>query len=213
MADFWAYPLEWGDTLSNHDWMPFYINRFLSSEFIAHACAANRRDAIGTAIVLWAESFKQDPAGTLPDDDVALAQAARFGADVEGWKAVRDLALWGWQPAHINGDVFRPRPRLGHPVVARIAADMFRRKEGRDASREAGRAANQRHKVRARIRRLGYPKAHAESDQVVQAVADWLDLRNLYVTDENVRLAMDEAAGIPRVVARVGPGQAGARQV
>ena len=200
VGDFWVYPLRWGETLSNHDWVPLRINRLLTSRFLAHAFAEGRRDDIATALVLWCESYKQDPAGTLPDDDVQLAQLARFGGDVDGWRAARTGALYGWRSVSIDGDDMHRDPRLGHPVIAEIAADMFRRKRGRDASREAGRFATMRSRVRIRIAKLGYPKAHAESDQVVGLVASWLDQNGLFVTDDNVRQAMEFAAGIPRSV-------------
>lgn len=198
-SETWWYPLQYGETLSNHDWIPLYINRLLTSDFVAYACAEGRRGDIGTALILWAESFKQDPAGTLPDDDVQLAQIARFGADVAAWRLVRAGALHGWEACLVDGAPRRVG-RLGHPVIASIAGDMMRRKRGRDASREAGRLASLRHRVKAKIKGLGYRKAHFESDQVVTVVAAFLDDNGLYATDENVRLAMDTAAGIPRTV-------------
>lgn len=201
---FWAYPLRWGETLSNHDWVPLKINRILASSFVRHSVASGRRADIGTALILWCASYREDPAGTLPDDDVELAQIAMFGGDVESWRRVRDGALYGWRRVAIDGESDRSQQRLGHPVIAGIAADMFRRKRGRDASREAGRLATTRSRVRQRIAKLGYPKAHAESEQVIGLVASWLDQNNLYVTDDNVRKAMEFAAGIPRAVSRIG---------
>jgi hypothetical protein len=204
VAEFWTYPLRWGDTLSNHDWVPLHINRLLTSDFLTYAVAEDRRADIGTALILWCECFKQDPAGTLPDDDVALAQIARFGRDLDGWLKVKAGALHGWRPAAIAGDADGRRQRLGHPVIAEIAADMFRRKSGRDAAREASRLSTLRNRVRAKIKALGYRKPFWDSNQVVNVVAEYLDRHRLYATDENVRLAMTEAAGIPRDVAVLG---------
>ncbi|OLS43077.1 DUF1376 domain-containing protein [Rhodovulum sulfidophilum] len=197
LSDDWWYPLHWGDTLSNHDWVPLYVNRLLTSDFVAYACAEDRRGDIGTALILWAEAFKQDPAGTLPDDDVLLAQIARFGSDIEGWRRVRTGALHGWRPVHVENSEGRGA-RLGHPVIAKIAVDMYQRKRGRDESRERSRLASMRSRVRERIKRLGYRKPHYESAQVIGVVTDWLSEAGLVVNDDNVRAAMSEAAGIPR---------------
>lgn len=196
----WVYPLDYGDTLSNHDWVPLYVNRLLTSDFVAYAVAEGRRGDIGTALLLWAESFKQDPAGTLPDDDVLLAQIARYGADVAAWRQVREGALHGWLTTVVEGSGAVRRARLGHPVIAEIASDMFRRKSGRDQAREAARLATLRSRVKAKIRVLGFQKHHWDNAQVIGMVAQYLDENRLYATDENVRLAMQEAAGIIRAV-------------
>lgn len=196
----WGYPLTWGETLSNHDWVPLYVNRLLTSQFVAYACAQGRREDIGTALILWCESFKQDPAGTLPDDDVELAQIARFGADVDAWRAARKGVLHGWERVTIDGDGVGAGPRLGHMVIAKIAQDMHRRKSGRDAAREASRMSSLRSRVRAKIKGLGYAKPHYGNAQIINLVSEWLDRHNLYCTDENVSVAMLEAVGIPRDV-------------
>ncbi|WP_319022291.1 hypothetical protein [Pseudooceanicola spongiae] len=109
ISETWCYPLQWGDTLSNHDWIPLYINRLLTSDFIAYSVAEGRRADIATALILWSESFKQGPAGTLPDDHVQLAQIARFRSDIEGWNAARDGVLHGWQAKQIDGESNRSR--------------------------------------------------------------------------------------------------------
>lgn len=201
---YWSYPLKWGDTLSNHDWFPLQINRLLTSRFVAQACAEDRRGDIGTALILWSESFKQDPAGTLPDDDVQLAQIARFGADIDGWRNVREGALFGWVDAHIEDDGRGEVVRLGHRVIADIAEDMYKRKRGRDASREASRLSSLKGRVKAKIQHLGYRKSLWDSPQVVNAVAAFLDQSALTCTDDNVRMAMAEGAGVPRLVPQVG---------
>jgi hypothetical protein len=199
--DIWFYPLRRGDTLSNHDWIPLYINRLLTSDFLAYAVAEDRRADVCTALILWAECFKQDPAGTLPDDDVQLAQIARYGSDVDAWRRARPGALHGWERCEVEGvDERRDRPRLSHPMIASIALDMHKRKCGRDQAREAGRLATLRNRVKKKLAGLGYRKSMAESDKVITAVAGWLDQNSLYCTDENVRMAMETAVGIPRAV-------------
>lgn len=214
VSETWWYPLQWGDTLSNHDWIPLYINRLLTSGFVAHAIAEGRRGDIATALILWSESFKQDPAGTLPDDDVQLAQLARFGPDIAGWRAVRDGALYGWQSVQIDDDGGRSRAknaRLGHPVIADIAVDMHRRKAGRDQAREAGRLAQVRSRVRKKLAALKVAKHIRDSDMIVHGVAEFLDNSNLYVTEDNVRLALEEVAGVSSNVHHLAATGGGAR--
>ncbi|MFD1913815.1 DUF1376 domain-containing protein [Halodurantibacterium flavum] len=201
--EFWAYPLQMGDTLSNHEWIPLYVNRLLTSQFVADAIAAGRREDIGTALILWCESFKLDPAGALPDNDVQLARLAGFGSDIEAWLRARPGALYGWRVTHVEGDDRPGRRWLGHEMIARIAVDMHRRKSGRDQAREAGRMAMLRSRVRAKLRSLGRANL-ADNDHVVATVADWLDKSKLYCTAENVAAGMEEVAGVPRVVRRIG---------
>lgn len=196
----WLYPLRYGDRLSNHDWVPLYVNRLLTSDFIAYAVAEDRRADIGTALILWAESFKQDPAGTLPDDDVQLAQIARFGRDIEGWRAVRSGALHGWAQVHIPDAEDGDPVRLGHSVIAGIVSDMHKRKAGRDQARENNRLSQLRSRVRAKLVALKYPKHITSNDQVIRTLAEWLDAAGLFCSDDNVRAGMEAAVGIPRVV-------------
>lgn len=203
LSETWWYPLQYGDTLSNHEWIPLYINRLMASDFVAHAIADGRRGDIGTALLLWVGSFKEDPAGTLPDDDVRLAQIAGFGPDVAGWRAVRPGALYGFVPVEISGAAPGRKRRLAHPVIAEIAHDMHRRKKGRDQAREASRLSSLRNRVRIKLKAMGWPQSTWESRTVVEAVSIFLDQANLYCTDENVSVAMQEAVGIPREVPRI----------
>jgi hypothetical protein len=201
---FWSYPLRYGALLTNHEWVPLYTKRLLGSDFVAHAIAGNRRADGFTAVLLWAASFDQNPAGTLPDDDVALARLAGFGADVAGWQAHRAFALWGWSTVHVEGDE-RERPRLGHPLIAEIAVFAHKRKAGRDQANAAGRIHQLRSRVRAKLRLLKREKL-AENQFIVDSVADWLTTANLPTTPENVAQALDAVAGVPRVVRGVGDG-------
>lgn len=64
------------------------------------------------AIELWWESRQQVPAGSLPDDDIALTRLAGYGRDVASWKVIRPDALYGW--------IICSDSRLYHPVVAEM---------------------------------------------------------------------------------------------
>ncbi|MEI4485612.1 DUF1376 domain-containing protein [Frigidibacter sp. MR17.14] len=202
--ELWVYPMRFGDTLSNHDWIPLYINRLLSSRFAAHVCADDRRGDGFTAMLLWSESFKQDPAGTLPDDDVQLAQLARYGTDVAAWRRAREGALYGWMPVEIeDADARRDGPRLGHRMVAEIAFDMFKRKRGRDDAR----AESSRYQLKTRIRKKLaelHRKKLAENDYLVTQIADYLTRNKSFCTTDNVATALDVLGALPKVVGRIG---------
>ncbi len=205
VADFWAYPLRHGDRLQSYDWMPLYVDRLLSSHFVASAIYNGRRQDISTALLLWAASMKQDPAGTLPDDDIELAQLARFGTDVEGWREARTGALYGWRSVHIDDAPVGARPRLGHPLIAEIARDQFSRKRGRERGREFAAWATMKSRVRSKLREAKHARI-AENEFAVEQIAQWLRDNDLYVTTENVRVAMEAVMGGPKVVSMNGGG-------
>ena len=78
---------------------------------------------LATALVLWSESYLQDPAGTLPDDDVVRS-------DVAGLQAIRDRVLHGWLRCHC-ADGARGQMRLRHALIAEITRRCYHRKAGR----------------------------------------------------------------------------------
>ena len=199
--DFWAYPLRLGETLAANEWVELHVHRLMTSRFVSYALRDDRRDVIGTALLLWAECYRQDPAGTLPDDDVELAQLARYGADVARWQEVRDRVLHGWVPCHVEDGTGGDLVRLGHPFVAGIAERSFRRKSGKAQGREAARIANLKNRVKRKLLEMGQKKL-AENDEVLRLICRWLDENDLYVTTDNVVAAMETigAAPVLRVV-------------
>lgn len=199
-VEFWAYPLRYGDTLPNFDWMPLYGQRLRESGFVAQALRAGRREDVSTALLLWTASMKQNPAGTLPDNDVELAHLALFGTDVEGWLEARaGLALYGWRSVHIDDAPAGAAPRLGHPLLAEIAEDQFRRKRGRARSREVAQIAMQRSRVRAKLRENKHSRI-AENPEAVEQILGWLGDNDLYITNDNVRIATEVVLQVPKVV-------------
>lgn len=203
IAEFWTYALRYGDTLSSHDWMPFEFNRFLTSRFVAMAVANDARADAFTAVMLWAESFRQDPAGSLPDDDVELARLAGFGRDLAGWRAVRKGALYGWSPVSIEGETNGDLPRLGHRLIERIARDMVHRKRGREQGRTAGARAVKRSRIKKIMLKVGNTRM-AENAVVLESITDWMVESDLYINEENVRAALETVQGVPRVVRGLG---------
>lgn len=196
VADVWFYPVRKGETLANNDWVEFHVHRFLGSSFVAHALRNKRREDIATAIFLWSECYRQDPAGTLPDDDVELAQLARYGTDVEAWLLVRDSVLHGWEPCLIETEQGDHRAgRLGHPFIAAICERGVKRRAGRAAGREAARLSVTRSRIKKVVSGMvGFARL-AQSPDVIDAMARWLDENGLFITEDNVRAAAVTVAG------------------
>lgn len=206
--DMW--PLKRGDTLSNHDWFPFYGHRFLSSRFLAAAVMEKRRGDIGTAVILWSESMRQDPAGTLPDCDIELASLARF-ATIEDWQAVRPGVMHGWVPVLVeddrSGDVIT---RLGHPSFMQgVVEEMHKRKRGRDGAREAAKVAVRKSRIRAKMREMNVQDHIIKDDRAVALLAEHFGHSDLFITPDNVRAAMVEVLGFTGEVARFPTRQGG----
>ncbi|WP_172332645.1 hypothetical protein [Mangrovicoccus sp. HB161399] len=190
------WPLKKGETLSSHDWFPFYGHRFLGSEFMAAALMDGRREDIGTAVILWTEAMRQDPAGTLPASDVQLASLARFPS-VEAWRKVRAHVLHGWSEVLVEDVVSGGTvTRLGHlSLVQDIVEDMYRRKRGRDAARSAASLAVTKTRIRKKLAAIGVAEHIAQDSRVIDDLAEHFRRHSLYVTEDNVRDALSELHG------------------
>lgn len=201
LGEYWAYPLVAGDTIADQDWVPLYFHRLLGSDFVAEACARGDggRAAGFTAMLLWFEAVKQDPAGTLPTGDVALARLAGFGGDVAAWLPLREMALYGWRTCHVETRGGQTVERLGHDTVTELCLAAFKRKRGRKAGREAAQISAVKWKVRQQMEKSKRPARLMADDALVSGVADWLIRSGLHVTAENVAkgLAM---MGVPTLV-------------
>lgn len=195
----WLYPLARGETLATNDWCEWHFHRFLASDFLTRIKHAGRRDAGFVAIELWSRSYLEDPAGTLPDDDVLLADRAGYGTDVAAWREVRPYALWGWSPVIVDDAGEALRGRLGHRRIAQIALESFRRKDGRRQAREAARLATVKHRVKGQLLAMGQ-RRFAENGDLTETVARHLMKAGLFATVENVAAALQVLHGIPNVV-------------
>ncbi len=204
--DVWLYPLQKGEKLVTNDWIEWHFHSFLDSAFIAQMLFQDRRDVIATAVILWSASYRQDPAGTLPDDDIQLANLSGFGIDIARWQAMRDLVLWGWSPCLVEDpEVGEPiRDRLGHrKLIASIASKSAKRRDGRKAAREAGNLAMLKSRIRGHLEKMGRKK-FAENADIVAQITNFLTRSVLYCTAENVAAALESIARIPRLVPKSG---------
>lgn len=196
------WPLRRGDTLSNHDWFPFHVHRFLGSKFLSKSIMDKRRGDIGTAVMLWCESMRQDPAGTLPDCDIELASLARYPT-VEEWLTVRDSVMYGWVPVLVEDERSgETLTRFGHPgFMQGVVEEMHKRKRGRDGAREAARLSVRKSRIRKKMADIRIQEHIISDDRAITALAEYFDQSDLYVTPDNLRAAMIEVLGYTGEVA------------
>lgn len=114
--------------LTDFGFMPLDVARLFSSSFHARATDGEWR----AGVTLWAKSWHQVPAASLPNDDVELARLAEFGRDVRAWRKVREGALRGW--------ILADDGLLYHPVVAEKALEAWLEKLAQRLSSGAGNA-------------------------------------------------------------------------
>jgi hypothetical protein len=99
--------------LRDFRFMPWHVARFRQSDLVSHEDA----EAIVAAIMLWGEAWHQVPAGSLPDDDKALARLAGYGRSIDTFLKVKEGALHGFVKCSDG--------RLYHPTVCENAREAW----------------------------------------------------------------------------------------
>lgn len=122
--------------LRDFDYMPLYGERLFGSDTWA-MCDADEKVA---ALNLWWSSWKEEPAGSLTDNDRVLAKAAGYGVAVKEFQKAKPNAMRGWIKCSDG--------RLYHPVVASIALEVWKTKKKKETENAADRE-------RKRLKRLG----------------------------------------------------------
>lgn len=93
MTDQLPAPLVPADVdLRGLEYMPFFGNHLFGSEFNARCTDSEWR----AGVTLWWAAWNQVPAGSLPNDDVALTRLADLGRDIKAWRKVKERALHGF---------------------------------------------------------------------------------------------------------------------
>ena len=179
------YPLRQGDKLSG-EWVEWRVRNLCKSNWRTAAVA---NPEVGLfSLLLFAEAYQQDPAGTLPDDDANLAQLAGLGLGVARWRRLREAgALRGWEPCLVMAaeDGGPDRRRLMHPVVTEVAMKSW---DYQKASRE-GAAEGARRKQMYRVRKQipsGFRSDLVKSDSYIGALLDRLLAAKKKITQVNV---------------------------
>lgn len=119
--------------LRDFAYMPMDIVRLLGSDFHAQSSDAEWR----AGVTLWLRSYHQVPAGSLPDDEIALARLAELGRDVKSWRKIAPGALRGWTRCDDN--------RLYHRTVGEKVLEGWIEKLLQRKSSAAGNAKRYGH--------------------------------------------------------------------
>lgn len=124
--------------LQDFAFMPLDVRRLRDSDL----ASAESPEACWAAVLLWAASWHQVPAASLPDDDRVLSNLAGYGRVIKEWMRVKQGALRGWVKCSDG--------RLYHPVVAEKACEAWDAKRRQRWKTECARIKkhNDRHKTR-----------------------------------------------------------------
>jgi len=107
-----APPIPADADLRHFQTMPLDVQRFRDSDL----CCVEDPEVRWANVMSWSVAWHQLPAGSLPDDDVALCRLLGYGSQVKKWRRLRaNGALRGW--------VLCSDGRLYHPVVTEMALD------------------------------------------------------------------------------------------
>ncbi|MBB4837282.1 hypothetical protein HNP52_000333 [Sphingomonas kyeonggiensis] len=102
--------------LQDFAFMPLHVARLRDSDLAAEAAP----EACWYAVLLWAASWHQLPAGSLPDNDAVLARLCGLGRDLRTFKKHRADAMRGFVRCSDG--------RLYHPVVAEQVVAAWQKK-------------------------------------------------------------------------------------
>lgn len=121
--------------LTDFAFMPLDVARLRDSELASNESP----EACWAAVQLWAASWHQVPAGSIPNDDKWLAKHTGYGRIVKEWMRIRQGALRGWIECDDG--------RLYHSVVSEKAREAWKAKVEQRYRTEVARVKkhNQRH--------------------------------------------------------------------
>jgi len=122
--------------LRGYRWMPLDVERVIDSDTFGLSTG----DEFKTAFRLWAKSWAQVPAASLPDDDRLLAHLAGLSENMLKWKKVKAVALRGW--------ILCSDGRLYHPVIAQKALESMGKREQHNEREENEQSRQQRYRER-----------------------------------------------------------------
>jgi hypothetical protein len=124
-----------GCNMAGNDWFPLHFRRLRTSKWWRRASDLAR----ARNVMLWGEAYAADQAGSLPDDDDELAEAAGFGFDVSAFIDHKAEIMAPW--------VLCSDGRWYHPTICEVALDAWARtsdKRKKDATRKAEQRAKSR---------------------------------------------------------------------
>lgn len=121
--------------LQDFPFMPLHVSRLRDSDLAATVDP----EAAWYAVMLWAASWHQIPAASLPDDEMVLTRLCGLGRDVKTFRKCRSGAMHGF--------ILCSDGRWYHPVVAEQANAAWKAKQEQRWRTECARIKkhNQRH--------------------------------------------------------------------
>lgn len=185
------YPVELIDARMTSDYFTmFWHDRWLNSELHLTADMAVQ----GAALNLFFIARKQNPVGSLPENDRMIAKLLHI--DIEAWERLKSQPI---NPLH-NWSRFRVDDKivLGHPVVIEVAMDALARREQRAASNEERAVAMRQHRLKRDMKELRCSEAMCNDPVLVQRLDDWLvehhpGQRRMPKFAKSLRRALDHA--------------------
>ena len=122
-------------SLGGNEWFPLYHRRLRKSRWWRGASDLARSRNVD----LWCAAFEETPAGSLPDDDLDLAEGAGYGRDVEAFRLAKAEIMAPW--------TYCADGRWYHPALCEVVLEMWERTSER---RKADRARQAAHRRRTR---------------------------------------------------------------
>ena len=142
-------------------WFKLDMLKLGHSEFLQIAS----NEELGAAVKLWMFAIHQVPAGSLPNNEVVLAQAAGYDHRKKAWQRVRGMALYGWALCSDG--------RLYHQTVAMTVLDILQslqsRQSGGDDAMERLREQNRRRQQRFKERQRESQKQRVGDSEAPEA--------------------------------------------
>ncbi len=165
--------------------LPFDVGRVLDSDLFA----LSTPEEFKVAFALWAKSWHQVPAASLPSDDRILCRLA--GTSLVEWEALKAMALRGW--------VLCSDGRLYHEVIAEKASKAWARRQ-----EQAGRARKRWEKARTAQGEEAADNADANPDAHVvgHATANAADAAGMPAASKSDARQTDTEKDMPAAATR-----------
>lgn len=156
-SSLFEYPIQKGERLDTHHFMPWKFDWWLHSELRLRA----EKDVRAVAFDLFCIAQKEDPVGTLPTDDLLLARLT--GETLEEWQRLMKrpiTPLHKWKQCQCsNGEI-----RLYHETVLKIAKEALGLRDDKLAKLEADRDRKRILALPDLMARAGAPRGMIEND-------------------------------------------------
>lgn len=167
VEDLFVYPIPAAERLDSHSFFAFHYRRWKNSRFRLLA-------DLDVRAVFWeliCASQDEGPVGTLPVEDVLLAQLAGVPLDVWLRLSQRPVGpLYGWRRCLCDtGEI-----KLYHPVVLEVAQAALKGRLGHIEKLEADRERKRLGELPARILRAGGSQRMADDAAYVLRLDQWL---------------------------------------